>query len=74
MYLGCILLMLGLLLAIAVYTPLLAIAAVGVVIATVHYFVTLDWEDENERKNGQISLAWVAAIIIAIIVVMARVC
>lgn len=46
----------------------------GVVIATVHYFVTLDWEDKNERINGQISLAWVVGILIAIIVVMARVC
>jgi hypothetical protein len=58
-----LLILLILMLAIAVYLPLLLLAAVIVIIATIHYFVTLDWGNKNERANGLISLVGLVIII-----------
>ena len=60
-----VIIMFFLVLALAVYPPLFLLAAIGGVIATIHYFATLDWE--KDAKEGYFTLGLVV-VAVAILV------
>ena len=52
----------------AVTIPVIVLVAVG---ATIHYFATIKWDNEIEKRNGLISLALLVGVILVIVGVYA---